>query len=55
MPLSSVPLPQVFPRPLLAQLRLGGRTRRFPMGEEDLQTLVRIWKEPVWLARRIFW
>jgi protein-L-isoaspartate(D-aspartate) O-methyltransferase len=33
------------PRPLLAQLRLGGRLV-VPMGEEDLQTLVRIWKEP---------
>lgn len=33
------------PRPLLAQLRMGGRLV-LPMGEEDLQTLVRIWKEP---------
>lgn len=33
------------PRPLLSQLRLGGRLV-VPMGEEDLQTLVRIWKEP---------
>jgi len=32
------------PRPLLSQLRLGGRLV-VPMGEEDLQTLVRIWKE----------
>jgi protein-L-isoaspartate(D-aspartate) O-methyltransferase len=32
------------PRPLLAQLRLGGRLV-LPMGEEDLQTLVRVWKE----------
>ena len=33
------------PRPLLTQLRLGGRLV-VPMGEEDLQTLVCIWKEP---------
>lgn len=33
------------PRPLLSQLRMGGRLV-VPMGEEDLQTLVRIWKEP---------
>lgn len=33
------------PRPLLAQLRMGGRLV-VPMGDEDLQTLVRIWKEP---------
>ncbi len=33
------------PRPLLAQLRMGGRLV-VPMGEEDLQTLVCIWKEP---------
>lgn len=33
------------PRPLLAQLRMGGRLV-LPMGEEDLQTFVRIWKEP---------
>jgi len=33
------------PRPLLAQLRLGGRLI-VPMGEEELQTLVRVWKEP---------
>jgi protein-L-isoaspartate(D-aspartate) O-methyltransferase len=33
------------PRPLLDQLRLGGRLI-VPMGEEELQTLVRVWKEP---------
>lgn len=33
------------PRPLLTQLRMGGRLV-VPMGEEDLQTLVRVWKEP---------
>jgi protein-L-isoaspartate(D-aspartate) O-methyltransferase len=33
------------PRPLLTQLRLGGRLV-VPMGEEELQTLVRVWKEP---------
>ena len=33
------------PRPLLDQLRLGGRLV-VPMGEEELQTLVRVWKEP---------
>ncbi len=33
------------PRPLLAQLRMGGRLV-LPMGEEDLQTFVRVWKEP---------
>jgi protein-L-isoaspartate(D-aspartate) O-methyltransferase len=33
------------PRPLLSQLRMGGRLV-VPMGEEDLQTLVRLWKEP---------
>lgn len=33
------------PRPLLAQLRMGGRLV-VPMGDEDIQTLVRIWKEP---------
>jgi protein-L-isoaspartate(D-aspartate) O-methyltransferase len=33
------------PRPLLNQLRLGGRLV-VPMGEEELQTLVRVWKEP---------
>ena len=32
------------PRPLLDQLRLGGRLV-VPMGEEELQTLVRVWKE----------
>jgi protein-L-isoaspartate(D-aspartate) O-methyltransferase len=32
------------PRPLLEQLRLGG-CLVLPMGEEELQTLVRIWKE----------
>ncbi len=32
------------PRPLLSQLRLGGRLV-VPMGEEELQTLVRVWKE----------
>ena len=33
------------PRPLLDQLRMGGRLV-VPMGEEDLQSLVCIWKEP---------
>jgi protein-L-isoaspartate(D-aspartate) O-methyltransferase len=33
------------PRPLLSQLRLGGRLV-LPMGEEELQTLARVWKEP---------
>lgn len=33
------------PRPLLDQLRLGGRLV-VPMGEQDLQTLVCVWKEP---------
>ena len=33
------------PRPLLSQLRMGGRLV-VPMGEEDLQTLVCVWKEP---------
>ena len=32
------------PRPLLTQLRMGGRLV-LPMGEADLQTLVRLWKE----------
>jgi protein-L-isoaspartate(D-aspartate) O-methyltransferase len=32
------------PRPLLSQLRLGGRLV-LPMGEAELQTLVRVWKE----------
>lgn len=41
------------PRPLLAQLRLGGRLV-MPMGEEDLQTLVRIWKEPRGLREEYF-
>jgi protein-L-isoaspartate(D-aspartate) O-methyltransferase len=41
------------PRPLLAQLRLGGRLV-VPMGEEDLQTLVRIWKEPKGLREEYF-
>lgn len=33
------------PRPLLDQLRLGGRLV-VPIGEQDLQTLVCVWKEP---------
>lgn len=41
------------PRPLLAQLRLGGRLVT-PMGEEDLQTLVRIWKERSGLREEYF-
>ena len=41
------------PRPLLTQLRLGGRLV-VPMGEEDLQTLVRIWREPQGLREEYF-
>jgi protein-L-isoaspartate(D-aspartate) O-methyltransferase len=41
------------PRPLLSQLRLGGRLV-VPMGQEDLQTLVRIWKEPKGLHEEYF-
>jgi protein-L-isoaspartate(D-aspartate) O-methyltransferase len=41
------------PRPLLSQLRMGGRLV-VPMGEEDLQTLVRIWKEPKGLREEYF-
>jgi protein-L-isoaspartate(D-aspartate) O-methyltransferase len=41
------------PRPLLDQLRLGGRLV-VPMGEEDLQTLVCVWKEPDGI-RRVLW
>jgi len=41
------------PRPLLAQLRMGGRLV-LPIGEEDLQTLVRIWKEPTGLREEYF-
>lgn len=41
------------PRPLLAQLRLGGRLV-VPMGEEDLQTLVRVWREPKGLREEYF-
>jgi len=41
------------PRPLLAQLRLGGRLV-VPIGEEDLQTLVRIWKERSGLREEYF-
>jgi protein-L-isoaspartate(D-aspartate) O-methyltransferase len=41
------------PRPLLSQLRMGGRLV-LPMGEEDLQTLVRIWKEPTGLREEYF-
>lgn len=41
------------PRPLLSQLRLGGRLV-VPMGEEELQTLVRIWKEPSGLREEYF-
>ena len=44
--------PQI-PRPLLSQLRLGGRLV-LPIGEEDLQTLVRIWKEPTGLREEYF-
>jgi protein-L-isoaspartate(D-aspartate) O-methyltransferase len=41
------------PRPLLSQLRLGGRLV-IPIGEEDLQTLVRIWKERSGLREEYF-
>jgi protein-L-isoaspartate(D-aspartate) O-methyltransferase len=41
------------PRPLLAQLRRGGRLV-IPMGEEELQTLVRVWKEPHGLREDYF-
>ena len=41
------------PRPLLSQLRLGGRLVA-PMGEEDLQTLVRLWKERSGLREEYF-
>lgn len=41
------------PRPLLEQLRLGGRLIT-PMGEEELQTLVRIWKERSGLREEYF-
>jgi protein-L-isoaspartate(D-aspartate) O-methyltransferase len=41
------------PRPLLSQLRSGGRLV-LPIGEEDLQTLVRIWKEPNGLREEYF-
>ncbi|MCC6767133.1 MAG: protein-L-isoaspartate(D-aspartate) O-methyltransferase [Deltaproteobacteria bacterium] len=44
--------PQV-PRPLLAQLREGG-SLVFPIGEEQLQTLVRIRKEPKGLREEYF-
>lgn len=44
--------PQV-PRPLVAQLRLGG-SLVFPIGEEELQTLVRIRKEPGGLREEYF-
>ncbi len=41
------------PRPLLSQLRLGGRLV-LPIGEEDLQSLVRIWKERSGLREEYF-
>jgi protein-L-isoaspartate(D-aspartate) O-methyltransferase len=41
------------PRPLLSQLRLGGRLV-VPMGEEELQTLVRVWKEPGGIREEYF-
>ncbi|MGH7963821.1 MAG: protein-L-isoaspartate(D-aspartate) O-methyltransferase [Candidatus Binatia bacterium] len=41
------------PRPLLSQLRLGGRLV-VPMGEEELQTLVRVWKEPSGIREEYF-
>ncbi|MBM4257369.1 MAG: protein-L-isoaspartate(D-aspartate) O-methyltransferase [Deltaproteobacteria bacterium] len=41
------------PRPLLAQLRMGGRIV-MPLGEEELQTLVRIWKERSGLQEEYF-
>ena len=43
----------ILPRPLLAQLRMGGRLV-LPIGEEELQTLVRIWKEPSGLREEYF-
>ena len=44
--------PQV-PRPLVAQLGIGGRLV-FPIGEEELQTLVRIRKEEAGLHEEYF-
>ena len=41
------------PRPLLSQLRMGGRLV-VPMGEEDLQTLVCVWKEPGGIQEEYF-
>ncbi len=41
------------PRPLLSQLRLGGRLV-LPIGEEDLQTLVRVWREPSGIREEYF-
>ena len=41
------------PRPLLSQLRMGGRLV-VPMGEEDLQTLVCVWKEPGGIREEYF-
>lgn len=41
------------PRPLLSQLRLGGRLV-LPIGEEDLQTLVCVWKEPGGIREEYF-
>jgi protein-L-isoaspartate(D-aspartate) O-methyltransferase len=41
------------PRPLLSQLRPGGRLV-VPMGEEELQTLVRVWKEPSGIREEYF-
>jgi protein-L-isoaspartate(D-aspartate) O-methyltransferase len=41
------------PRPLLSQLRLGGRLV-VPMGEEDLQALVRVWRERHGLREEYF-
>jgi protein-L-isoaspartate(D-aspartate) O-methyltransferase len=41
------------PRPLVSQLRLGGRLV-LPIGEEELQTLVRIWKERSGLREEYF-
>jgi protein-L-isoaspartate(D-aspartate) O-methyltransferase len=41
------------PRPLLSQLRLGGRLV-LPMGSEDLQTLVCVWREPSGIREEYF-
>lgn len=43
----------ILPRPLLSQLRMGGRLV-VPMGEETLQTLVCVWKEPGGIQEEYF-